>query len=261
MEKCLSIVLSSDAKNYRKVAQVHWGLTDEQMKGKHVHHHPAVSEGGRNVPEHLYVCSPSMHAHGWHSGEYFIEQAAIGAAKGARKGGLAVPHEARVRGGMTQGHKSLEEGTGLFAPGSVTKESCAEGGRVSGRKNVENKTGWYSLSPEQCLKNSRLGGVRVQELYPNLSKSIGEAHVKNKTGLFSPEHESAMLEWRRKGNRAASKKRSLPVMCVETGKVYASCHEASRETGISNCNIGRVAQGKRETAGKLHWQYVENPAG
>ena len=88
MEKCLSIVLSSDVKNYRKVAQVHWGLTDAQMKGKHVHHHPAVSEGGRNVPEHLYVCSPSMHAHGWHSGEYFIEQAAAGAAKGAAKGGL-----------------------------------------------------------------------------------------------------------------------------------------------------------------------------
>ena len=137
MEKCLSIVLSSDVKNYRKVAQVHWGLTDAQMKGKHVHHHPAVSEGGRNVPEHLYVCSPSMHAHGWHNGEYFIEQAAIGAAKGARKGGLAVPHEARVRGGMTQGHKSLEEGTGLFAPGSVTKESCAEGGRVGGKKRAE----------------------------------------------------------------------------------------------------------------------------
>jgi len=87
MEKCLSIVLSSDVKNYRKVAQVHWGLTDAQMKGKHVHHHPAVSEGGRNVPEHLYVCSPSMHAHGWHSGEYFIEQATVAGAEFGSKGG------------------------------------------------------------------------------------------------------------------------------------------------------------------------------
>ena len=87
MEKCLSIVLSSDAKNYRKVAQVHWGLTDAQMKGKHVHHHPAVSEGGRNVPEHLYVCSPSMHAHGWHNGEYFIEQATVAGVEFGSKGG------------------------------------------------------------------------------------------------------------------------------------------------------------------------------
>jgi len=288
MDKSLSIVLSPEVKNYRKVAQSHWGLTDDQMKGKHVHHHPPVSDGGRNVPEHLYVCSPSMHSHGWHNGEYFIEQANIGAAKGARKGGLSVPLEARVRGGLTQGYRSLEEGTGLFAPGSVTKETCAEGGRIGGRKNVENKTGWYSLSPEQRLENSRkggrksgrksvenktglhslspeqflegsrLGGMRVQELYPNLSKSIGEAHVKNKTGLFSPEYESVMLEWRRKGNRAASKKLSLPVICLETGKVYASCHEASRETGISNCNIGRAAQGKRKTAGKLHWAYVDS---
>jgi hypothetical protein len=178
MERSLSIVLSPDVSNYRKVAQVHWGLTDAQMKGKHVHHHPAVGEGGRNVPEHLYVCSPSMHSHGWHN-----------------------------------------------------------------------------------LENSRKGGIRVQELYPNLSKSIGEAHVRNETGMFSSEHENVMLEWRRKGNRAASKKLSLPIMCVETGEVYASCHEASRETGISNCNIGRAAQGKRKTAGKLHWQYVENSDG
>jgi hypothetical protein len=87
MEKSLSIVLSPEVSDYRKVAQKSWGLTDEQMKGKHVHHHPPRSEGGRNIPEHLYVCSPSMHSHGWHDGEYFIEQAAIGATKGARKGG------------------------------------------------------------------------------------------------------------------------------------------------------------------------------
>jgi len=133
MEKNVSIVLSPSPANYRKVAQRNWGLTDEQMKGKHVHHHPPVSEGGRNIPEHLYVCSPSLHSHGWHSGEYFIEQAAAGGAKGAKAGNDALPREARVRGGQTQGQKSHEEGTGLFAHGSVTFETRSKGGQKGGR--------------------------------------------------------------------------------------------------------------------------------
>ena len=72
MDKNLSIVLSPAKHNYRKVAQKNWGLTDVQMKGMHVHHHPAVQQGGRNIPEHLYVCSPEMHQHGWHNDEFFV---------------------------------------------------------------------------------------------------------------------------------------------------------------------------------------------
>ena len=85
MKKTVSIVLSPGQVNYRKVAQRNWGLTDEQMRGKHVHHHPPVSEGGRNIPEHLYVCSPSLHAHGWHDETYFIEHAGAGGRKNLGK--------------------------------------------------------------------------------------------------------------------------------------------------------------------------------
>jgi hypothetical protein len=70
-----AIVLSPNKHNYRKIAQLHWGLTDEQMRGKHVHHHPPVHQGGRNIPEHLYVCSPEMHQHGWHNDEFYVLQA------------------------------------------------------------------------------------------------------------------------------------------------------------------------------------------
>jgi hypothetical protein len=70
-----AIVLSKERYNYRKIAQEHWGLSDEQMEGMHVHHHPPVYLGGRNIPEHLYVCSPEMHQHGWHDDEFFVLQA------------------------------------------------------------------------------------------------------------------------------------------------------------------------------------------
>jgi DNA-binding CsgD family transcriptional regulator len=58
---CSAIVLSTDKYNYRKVAQQHYKLTDEQMKDIDIHHNPPRCEGGRNIPEHLYVYHPATH--------------------------------------------------------------------------------------------------------------------------------------------------------------------------------------------------------
>lgn len=48
-----------------------------------------------------------------------------------------------------------------------------------------------------------------------------------------------------------------PVLCITTGKIYSSAKEAERETGIDNTSIGRCCNGKRKTAGKCLWQWVE----
>lgn len=100
MKKELSIV-RVDSRHYRTIAQENWGLTKEQMKGKHVHHRIAVSDGGTNDPSNLYVCGPWYHANVWHNGEYFIEQARQGAKK---------THEARNEDGKSLvALKSLEK--------------------------------------------------------------------------------------------------------------------------------------------------------
>lgn len=56
----------------RNIARKHWGLTKEQMKGMHVHHFPPRSEGGKDIPEHLYICSEEFHRKIWHGNEYFM---------------------------------------------------------------------------------------------------------------------------------------------------------------------------------------------
>ena len=53
---------------YRTIAQKHWGLTNEQMKGMHVHHRVPQSLGGTNDTSNLYVCSPWFHYNVWHDG-------------------------------------------------------------------------------------------------------------------------------------------------------------------------------------------------
>lgn len=47
------------------------------------------------------------------------------------------------------------------------------------------------------------------------------------------------------------------IYCEETGKVYKSSIEASKDTGIEASNIRRAVQGKRATAGGVHWHKGE----
>jgi hypothetical protein len=59
-------IVKVDSRPYRKIAQDNWSLTDEQMKGMHVHHRYPVSKGGTNDASNLFVCSPWFHAYVWH---------------------------------------------------------------------------------------------------------------------------------------------------------------------------------------------------
>jgi hypothetical protein len=82
MDNSSALAYYPEVKNYRKLAQLSWGLTDDQMDGMHVHHQPPRSEGGRNIAIHLYVTSPSIHAFGWHDESYWIETQSQAAEKG-----------------------------------------------------------------------------------------------------------------------------------------------------------------------------------
>jgi hypothetical protein len=85
VDKKLSIV-KVDKRDYRTIAQENWGLTKEEMRGKHVHHRIHVSEGGTNDPSNLYVCSPWFHNNVWHNNLFFIEKASEAGQRGAAKG-------------------------------------------------------------------------------------------------------------------------------------------------------------------------------
>lgn len=56
----------------RDIARRNWGLTWEQMEGMDVHHHPPRCEGGKDIPEHLYVCSRERHRKVYHSDAWFM---------------------------------------------------------------------------------------------------------------------------------------------------------------------------------------------
>ena len=48
--------------------------------------------------------------------------------------------------------------------------------------------------------------------------------------------------------------KDTPVRCVETNTTFRSTRAAWRETGVNYCHISECANGKRKTAGGLHWE-------
>ena len=46
------------------------------------------------------------------------------------------------------------------------------------------------------------------------------------------------------------------VLCVELNKIYTTVKEASKCSGTSRQNISHALNGRQETAGGYHWEYV-----
>lgn len=129
MHKSVSIVLV-DKRSYRKIAQDNWGLTDEQMKGKHVHHRIAVSKGGTNDPSNLYVCSEWFHKNIWHAEDGFNSLIPY-AVEGGRKGGKAA----------NIGPLSYEKKFGIFGLSPEDKKKAEIKG---GESTFEKKVGCHA---------------------------------------------------------------------------------------------------------------------
>ena len=138
MDKEVSIVLSVERENYRKLAQDWYGLTDAQMEEMDVHHNPARHQGGRNIPEHLFVYHNTLHTavHGDEFTKWARQGGRIGGQKSVEEkiGFLGASAEQRKEWGRLGNEKLLEMGIGIHAPG--VREA-------SGRKAVEEKLGMF----------------------------------------------------------------------------------------------------------------------
>ena len=126
----------------------------------------------------------------------------------------------------------------------------------------------YELNEEiKCLLNRVDNSISVNSIKQKIAKykkylknwQNEEYRKKVSTGrkemwkLASPDCKKKMLANLSKPSRPRGKQ----VQCIETNIIYPSTREAERLTGINHCNISQVCTGKRKTAGKFHWRYVE----
>jgi hypothetical protein len=155
VEKHLSIVLV-DNRHHREIARTNWGLTKQQMKGKHVHHRIKRSDGGTNDPTNLYVCSDWFHNNVWHSEEEFLEW--------AKKGGQA-----------NKGVRKTQRGSKRMGRPPGTKDSVQTRARKSeARKGSKNPRYGVTLSEDtrQKISGSKKGRKHTQKEKENHSKEM-----------------------------------------------------------------------------------------
>ena len=185
MDKTVSIV-KVDRRPYRIIAQENWGLTDEQMRGMHIHHRIRRSDGGTNDPSNLFVCSSWYHDVVWHRGSGgFIGLAAEGGQRGGKSNALSK--------------------TGFCGR---SPEKMSEDGRKGGNTNAVNRTGFLSNewqdSVERHNHNVRNGekardnqtGIhskdwkkseKCAEVKKRTGSINGNALREQQRGIFSPE--------------------------------------------------------------------------
>lgn len=53
-----------------------------------------------------------------------------------------------------------------------------------------------------------------------------------------------------------NKRKSKPIQCIETGKIYWGAREMERQLGIKHNNIAKAIR-NGTLAGGYHWKYIE----
>ena len=243
MDKSVSIV-KVDRRPYRAIAQENWGLTDEQMKGMHVHHRIRRSDGGTNDPSNLFVCTPWYHDVVWHGGSGgFI--------------GLA------TEGGRKGGESNAINKTGFCGR---SPEKMSEDGRKGGNTNVVNKTGFLSdewQNSEERRENNLRNGEKARdsnagihsekwknsEEYKELCKrmgSIAAATLRDQQrGIFSP-------EWRESEEYATHQSKAGKV-----GGKKASEINGENKTGIFGLTTEQLSENSRKANSQV-WESTED---
>jgi len=121
----------------------------------------------------------------------------------------------------------------------------------------------HTQESKEKMSHSRKGRKFSQEHRENLSKSL-----KGRTFSEETKEKLSATAKKRLSNPMLGKKHSkdtkdkiaekngTQVRCVETGKIYISFNEASRDTGANAACISGCVKGIYKQAGNLHWELI-----
>ena len=102
-------------------------------------------------------------------------------------------------------------------------------------------------------KNKRYPTKEICSLY--LNEMLTTQEIANDLGLGLQVVKNVLYKNNVKTRPGGEPKRV--VKCIETGKIYKSISEASRDTRASRSRISLCCNGKAKTAGGFHWEFVD----
>lgn len=138
-------------------------------------------------------------------------------------------------------------------------------GRVQELKQNKQKTGYFAV---RLYGNGKSKTYRVHRMVACTFIPNDEPTVKTVVNHLSEDktdNHVSNLEWTTpKKNihhgtciERKAKAQGKKVLCVETGVVYPSIAEASRQTGLSHNGISMCCRGQYKQTHGYHWKYVE----
>ena len=134
--------------------------------------------------------------------------------------------------------------------------------RTVGEHIIKTYVGWHGYVWVTLCKNGKSKTHSVHRLVamvfiPNSDKKLQVNHIDGNKENNLVEN----LEWcTNSGNQLHAVRNGLSkiakkVVCLETGKTYASSGEAQRNIGICGRNIRSCCDGRYKTAGGYHWKW------
>lgn len=133
---------------------------------------------------------------------------------------------------------------------------------------ADNKRYGYNIEYGGCHngKTSEITRKRISEANKGKHNSPKTEFKKGHITIITEEIKQKISE-KNKGKHASVrtefKKGHKPlnvrkVLCIESDVVYDTIKKASEDTDVMACHISQVCNGKRKSAGKLHWKFIEN---
>ncbi len=117
-----------------------------------------------------------------------------------------------------------------------------------------NKSYGYEDVPKQFSQEGEQNGFYGHKHSDDMRRKIGQRSIGNKYAKGNPSRKGRKNSEYHK--QMVSEKKSVPVMCIETGIVYKSGREAAEALGLCRSKISNVCHGKRNTTGGLHFKFV-----
>lgn len=119
--------------------------------------------------------------------------------------------------------------------------------RYSGKNH--NRYGTHlSEETKKKIRDAQIGKPRKSDSCKKMSESAKKRWSSD--NVLEREHLKVL-------NSGKNSPKAKAVRCIETGKIYSTITEASKNAHIDNSCIVRCCKGNRNTAGGYHWKYVK----
>lgn len=120
------------------------------------------------------------------------------------------------------------------------------------------KESWASADDRRKEFSERMTGEKNPMFgrLGSLNPAYGKDHSGANNGMYGKHHTEEAKELNRQAHLGNRNKMSKPVVCIETGEMFASQGEAGRAKNCDSSTINKCCRGVKKTAGGYHWRYA-----